>query len=487
MNQSTVHADAAATLTRLQATHPQLKQELARSWGFAVFPHVGRAGAVLGAAYGHGEVFEQGKSVGFATVSQITIGVQVGGQTFSEIVIFPKKETLDQFRGGKVAFTGNATTTLVKAAATGTTNFGGMTAHAYSRGGMLLELSLGGQKFMFIPPTQPTGEMKQQAGLSQQQRGDGGSQEQQQAGSSQEQQEEGASPQRDFDASQEQREAGAAQQQDEGSSQQGDGPADDPAMQMQGDPQQEDPPEGSDDPPDDPPEQEAAVESPRDEGDGKSSFGHHAMEGLKHVGEKFVGKAREVGGHLPILKKEAQINEQLHADVVATLKRMKAKDPSLAKKLDEAYGYAVYPAVGKASLVLGCAYGKGEVFRRGKLDGYAGVVQLTLGVQVGGQTYSQLVLFHDEEALKRFRAGKLGFAANISTVLIKAGAAATNNYKQGMQIFVDSEGGLALEAAIGAQKLVYRRAGLMRGKPADRDPALELGRSRPAVRHASSP
>lgn len=468
MNQSTVHADAAATLTRLQATHPQLKQELEKSWGFAVFPNIGRAGAVLGAAYGHGEVFEQGKSVGFATVSQITVGVQIGGQTFSEVVIFPKKEMLDQFRGGKVAFTGNASTTLVKAAASGTTNFSGMTAHAYSRGGMLLELSLGGQKFMFIPPAQPSGDSKQE--------GAGVSQQEQQAGEPEQPRDAGAS---------QQQEAGRAEGADESTTQDQeqrlDGPDDPP----------DDPPEqeasSDDDPPDDPPEQEASSDAPRNEGDGGASFGQHAMKGLKHFGETIVGKARQVGGHLPILKKEAQINEQLHVDVVATLQRMKAKDPSLAKKLEEAYGYAVYPAVGKASLVLGCAYGKGEVFRRGKLDGYAGVVQLTLGVQVGGQTYSQLVLFHDEGALKRFRAGKLGFAANISTVIIKAGAAATNNYKQGMQIFVDSEGGLALEAAIGAQKLVYRRAGLTRGKPADRDPALELGRSRPAVQHASSP
>lgn len=354
MNQSTVHADAAATLTRLQATHPQLKQELEKSWGFAVFPNIGRAGAVLGAAYGHGEVFEQGKSVGFATVSQITVGVQIGGQTFSEVVIFPKKEMLDQFRGGKVAFTGNASTTLVKAAASGTTNFSGMTAHAYSRGGMLLELSLGGQKFMFIPPAQPSGDSKQEgAGVSQQEQQAGEPEQPRDAGAAQ--QDSGTSEGgEEAGASEEQRDAGASQQQEAGRAEGADeSTTQDQEQRLDGpDDPPDDPPEqeasSDDDPPDDPPEQEASSDAPRNEGDGGASFGQHAMKGLKHFGETIVGKARQVGGHLPILKKEAQINEQLHVDVVATLQRMKAKDPSLAKKLEEAYGYAVYPAVGKA-------------------------------------------------------------------------------------------------------------------------------------------
>ena len=152
MTEETIRADVAATLTRLQAKHPELKESLEKCHGYAVFPSVGRASAVLGGAYGKGEVFESGKSVGFASLSQMTIGVQIGGQTFSELILFPKKEALDKFREGQVAFTANASAVIVKAAASGTTNFDGVTAHAYSRGGMLLEVSLGGQKLTFIPP-----------------------------------------------------------------------------------------------------------------------------------------------------------------------------------------------------------------------------------------------------------------------------------------------------------------------------------------------
>ena len=442
MNETTIHADAAATLTRLLAKHGELKQELAQAWGFAVFPYVGRASAVLGGAYGQGEVFEQGKSIGFATISQMTVGVQVGGQTFSELVIFPKKESLKQFRTGMVAFTANASAVIVKAAASGTTNFDGVTAHAYSRGGMLLELSLGGQKFMFIPPAKPL------EGIQPRQQGAGESDEKRASGDSEDAQASGES---------EVPEEGAVTEAEEAERRASEG--------SDGGEEEDDPPAG----------QQVMK--------GLKHLG--SKKGLKHLGSKIVGKAREVGGHLPILKKEAEINRRLHVDSIATLMRMKAKDESLVKQLEEAYAYAVYPTVGKASLVLGCSYGKGEVFRHGKLDGYAGLVQVTLGVQVGGQTYSELVLFQDEDALKRFRQGKLGWAANLSAVIVKAGAAATNNYKQGMQIYVHSEGGLAVEAVIGGQKLIYRHAGLMRGKPADQDPALDLGRGRPAVEQPS--
>src|SRR5688500_4124254 len=85
--------------------------------------------------------------------------------------------------------------------------------------------------------------------------------------------------------------------------------------------------------------------------------------------------------------KEAEVLEELHGDVQATLARMEARDPGLAALLADAHGYAVFPSIGKATAVIGGAFGKGEVFEGGQLVGYAAVGQLTLGVQVGGQTF----------------------------------------------------------------------------------------------------
>lgn len=154
MSAEIVHEDVTATLKRVGHKHRDLERELKKAKGYIVFPSMGRSSLVLGGAFGRGEVFENGgKSVGFATLSQLTIGVQVGGQTFTEVVLFRDHGTFKKFReGGKITFNGNVSAVLVKAAASGTANAGGLTAHAYSQGGLLLELSMGGQKLTFVPP-----------------------------------------------------------------------------------------------------------------------------------------------------------------------------------------------------------------------------------------------------------------------------------------------------------------------------------------------
>ena len=142
---------AHAVLAKLEKKDPGLKQLLKKAHAYAIFPSVGKAALVVGGAYGRGAVFEKGKMIGFATISQMTIGVQIGGDTFTEILVFHDKHQLDRFKHGHMAFAANASAVLVKAAAAGTTDFKGVTALAYSSGGMLLELALGGQKFTFKP------------------------------------------------------------------------------------------------------------------------------------------------------------------------------------------------------------------------------------------------------------------------------------------------------------------------------------------------
>jgi len=184
---------------------------------------------------------------------------------------------------------------------------------------------------------------------------------------------------------------------------------------------------------------------------------------------KAVDKVREavVG-----LRDERSLGAILHKDVQGALQAIIEANPRFEKIVDQAYGYAVFPEVGRASLVLGGSYGKGEVFERGKLIGYAGIGQMTLGVQAGGGTLTVLVIFANEAGLNRFKQGRMGFAANASVAIIKAGAGATNQYK-GDQVFVFSEGGLLIEAAIGVQKFVFRPAALTRGRSPEPEHAPE--------------
>src|SRR5436190_24205066 len=112
------------------------------------------------------------------------------------------------------------------------------------------------------------------------------------------------------------------------------------------------------------------------------------------------------------LQKEAEVLETLHNEARAALAALEERDPGLRKFLDDAHAYAVFPSIGKASAVIGGAFGKGEVFQNGRLIGYAAVAQLTLGVQLGGETFCQVIAFESKPALDRFKAGRMAFAAN---------------------------------------------------------------------------
>ena len=139
----------------------------------------------------------------------------------------------------------------------------------------------------------------------------------------------------------------------------------------------------------------------------------------------------------------------------ATLARLKARDPGIERFLRNAYGYAIFPTVGKGAVGVGGAYGKGEVIQQGKPVGRTELVQLTIGFQWGGQAYSEIIFFEDKASLERFTAGKLKFAAQASAVAITAGASANAAYENGVAVFTMTKGGLMYEASIGGQGFTF--------------------------------
>jgi lipid-binding SYLF domain-containing protein len=156
----------------------------------------------------------------------------------------------------------------------------------------------------------------------------------------------------------------------------------------------------------------------------------------------------------------------VNPEVQAALKRAEKRDPGLKPFLKKARGYAVFPSVGKAAAVVGAAFGKGEVFEQGKLVSYAGIVQATIGVQIGGGTFTEIIAFENKPTLERFRRGRFAFAANASAVMVKAGAAASADYEKGAAVFVLAQGGMMLEVSVGGQKFIVKPAVLGRGTPA---------------------
>lgn len=141
------------------------------------------------------------------------------------------------------------------------------------------------------------------------------------------------------------------------------------------------------------------------------------------------------------------------------------------KFFDNAYGYALFPTVGKGGIGIGAAYGKGRVYRGGSYMGDTSLTQVSFGFQLGGQAYSEIIFFKDESAYKDFTSGSFEFGAQASAVAINIGAnaqagttgnsagagkkAATAAYINGMAVFTVAKGGLMFEAALAGQSFTF--------------------------------
>ena len=122
-----------------------------------------------------------------------------------------------------------------------------------------------------------------------------------------------------------------------------------------------------------------------------------------------------------------------------------------------AYGYVIFPNVGKGGLVIGGAAGNGIVYERSVPVGRAKLTQLSVGAQHGGQAYREVIFFETKADLDRFKENKFEFSAQVSAIAIVAGVSANVNYKEGVIVYTQQKGGLMYEATVGGQKFNYSR------------------------------
>ena len=139
------------------------------------------------------------------------------------------------------------------------------------------------------------------------------------------------------------------------------------------------------------------------------------------------------------------------------IRELKATDPGIARFFETAVGYAVFPSVGKGGIGVGGAYGKGQVFERGVMIGWCDLTQATIGFQLGGQAYREVIFFQAQENLDKFTSGRFEFSAQASAVALTSGASANANYANGVAVFTLAEAGLMFEASIGGQKFDFVR------------------------------
>jgi lipid-binding SYLF domain-containing protein len=132
-------------------------------------------------------------------------------------------------------------------------------------------------------------------------------------------------------------------------------------------------------------------------------------------------------------------------------------DPSMRQMFKKAYGYAIFPKVGKGGAVIGAAFGNGAVSENGKAVGMAKMSQVTIGPQLGGQSYREVIFFEKKSDLDRFKDDKFEFSAQVSAVAVKSGASSDAKYTDGVVIFTQTRGGLMAEASVGGQKFKYKK------------------------------
>jgi lipid-binding SYLF domain-containing protein len=151
----------------------------------------------------------------------------------------------------------------------------------------------------------------------------------------------------------------------------------------------------------------------------------------------------------------AATNEEAISEARQTVERFRKKDPGLDAFFRRAAGYAVFPGVGKGGYWIGGAHGTGVLFESGFPTGKVTLNQVSVGPQVGGEEYAEVIFFETPHALADFKQGKLKLSAQASAVALTSGAAAVAKYRDGVAIFTDMKGGLMAEASVGGQKFSF--------------------------------
>ena len=147
--------------------------------------------------------------------------------------------------------------------------------------------------------------------------------------------------------------------------------------------------------------------------------------------------------------------EEIRADAKVAKEEFLKADWKMEKHFNEAYGYVIFPNVGKGAIGIGGAAGNGVAYEQGAEIGMAKVTKVSIGFQWGGQAYREVIFFETKEAMDDFKANKVELAAQASAVAATAGASADANYKDGVMVFTMQKGGLMYEASVGGQKFKF--------------------------------
>jgi lipid-binding SYLF domain-containing protein len=130
-------------------------------------------------------------------------------------------------------------------------------------------------------------------------------------------------------------------------------------------------------------------------------------------------------------------------------------DPLMSSLFSSSYGYAIFPNIGKGAIGVGGAAGNGVVYQGGNIIGSAKMKQVTVGFQLGGQKYREVIFFENRAALDHFKENSFELSAQASAVAVTKGASTNVKYRDGVMVFTQEKGGLMYEASVGGQKFKF--------------------------------
>jgi lipid-binding SYLF domain-containing protein len=139
--------DAMATITN---DHPNIAELFDTSVGYAIFPNVGKGAYIIGAASGNGTVYENGSMIGYSSLKQVDVGLQIGGKAYIEVIFFQTQDALDRFKNGSYEIAGNVSAVILEKGVSRSVEFrDGIGVVTKPKGGAMAGISVGGQKFEF--------------------------------------------------------------------------------------------------------------------------------------------------------------------------------------------------------------------------------------------------------------------------------------------------------------------------------------------------
>lgn len=148
--------------------------------------------------------------------------------------------------------------------------------------------------------------------------------------------------------------------------------------------------------------------------------------------------------------------EELRTDALATLEQLERRDPTLRPTLARAAGYAIFPDVGKGGALVGGAFGRGILFVGDVPMGYVELNQASIGAILGGETFTELIVFETANALQEIEDGEFEVGAHASATALTTGAAAAARFEGGIAVFVVPTGGLMVDVSVNGQQISYQ-------------------------------